>query len=64
MKAKIFVALLGKQLAIEVPRWRETSAPFGEPGSFRSIADITDGDSLIKVREFKAAMKAGGTAQK
>ncbi len=64
MKAKIFVALLGKQLAIEVPHWREVSAPFGEPGSFRSIADIRDGESLTKVREFKAAMKAEGKARK
>ncbi|MDA8081514.1 MAG: Fe-S cluster assembly protein HesB [Actinomycetota bacterium] len=64
MKAKIFVALLGKQLAVTVPHWREASAPFGEPGSFRSIADIMDRDSLNKVREFKAAMKAEGKARK
>ncbi len=64
MKAKIFVALLGKQLAVTVPHWREASAPFGEPGSFRSIADIMDRDSLNKVREFKAPMKAEGKARK
>ncbi len=64
MKAKIFVALLGKQLGVDVPGWREASEPFGEPGSFRSIADITDMDSLAKVREFKTEMKATSKAHK
>ncbi|NNN18696.1 MAG: Fe-S cluster assembly protein HesB [Acidimicrobiaceae bacterium] len=58
MKARIFVALLGKQLGVDIPGWREVSQPFGEPGTFRSLADITDPDSLLKVREFKAEMKA------
>ena len=64
MKAKIFVALLGKQLGVDAPNWREASAPFGEPGSFLSVADIRDPDSLAKVREFKAEMKAQGKAKK
>jgi uncharacterized HhH-GPD family protein len=64
MKAKIFVALLGKQLGVDVANWREASAPFGEPGSFRSVADIRDADSLAKVREYKAEMKAQGKATK
>jgi len=70
-KAKIFVALLGKQLGVRPEGWEEVSAPFGEPGSFRSVADITDADSLARVRDFKQALKAeaakereaGGTAQ-
>ena len=60
MKARIFVALLGKQLGVDVPNWRDVSAPFGEPGSFRSIADIRDLESLNMVREFKTEMKARG----
>lgn len=64
MKAKIFLALLGKQLGVDVANWREASAPFGEPGSFRSVADIRDAESLAKVREYKAEMKAQGKAEK
>ncbi len=64
MKAKIFLALLGKQMGVDVPNWREASSPFGEPGSFRSVADITDTESLKKVREFKSEMKAQGKAAK
>ena len=58
MKAKIFIALLGKQFALEVPGWRDVCAPYGEPGSFRSVADIVDPASLEKVRATKAQAKA------
>ncbi len=61
-KAKIFVALLGKQLGVTPPGWREASAPFGEDGSFRSIADIIDTVTRDKVREYKKAMKAAAKA--
>jgi uncharacterized HhH-GPD family protein len=57
-KAKIFVALLGKQLGVRPEGWEEVSAPFGDSGSFRSVADIIDGDTLNKVRTFKQALKA------
>ena len=57
MKAKIFIALLGKQRGLEVPGWEEVSAPYSEPGATRSIADITDQASLEAVRAFKASMK-------
>jgi len=57
-KARIFVALLGKQLGVRPDGWADVSAPYGEAGSFRSVADIVDEGSLIKVREFKKAMKA------
>ena len=40
-KAKIFLALLGKQYGYDGDGWREASAPYGEEGSFRSVADIT-----------------------
>jgi uncharacterized HhH-GPD family protein len=57
MKAKIFIALLGKQLRIATPGWREVCVPYGEPGGWRSVADVVDATSLEKVREFKAAAK-------
>jgi uncharacterized HhH-GPD family protein len=57
-KAKIFLALLGKQRGIEADGWRAASAPYGEDGSHRSVADIVDADSLAVVRENKKAAKA------
>jgi len=62
-KAKIFVALLGKQLGVTPEKWRDVSAPFGEQGSTRSVADIVDESSLAEVREFKQAMKAANKAK-
>lgn len=63
-KAKIFLALLGKQYGFTGDGWREASAPYGEDGSFRSVADITSPDSLTKVREHKKAMKAAAKEAK
>ncbi|MFG6475960.1 HhH-GPD-type base excision DNA repair protein [Microbacterium sp. P06] len=63
-KAKIFLALLGKQRGFTGEGWREASAPYGEEGSFRSVADITSPDSLIKVREHKREMKAAAKEAK
>lgn len=57
-KAKIFVALLGKQYGFTGDGWREAAGAYGEEGSFRSVADITSAESLAKVREHKRAMKA------
>lgn len=57
-KAKIFLALLGKQYGFTGEGWREASAPYGDEGSFRSVADIVSPESLTKVREHKKAMKA------
>lgn len=62
-KAKIFVALLGKQLGVTPPGWREVCAPFGDEGSFRSIADILDVSTRDQVREYKKQMKAAAKAQ-
>lgn len=57
-KAQIFVALLGKQLGVRPPGWREAAGPFGADGAYRSVADITDDDSLAQVRAYKQAAKA------
>ncbi|WP_194396767.1 HhH-GPD-type base excision DNA repair protein [Microbacterium atlanticum] len=59
-KAKIFLALLGKQYGYSGDGWREASAPYGEQGSHRSVADIVSPESLAEVREHKRAMKSGG----
>jgi uncharacterized HhH-GPD family protein len=57
-KSKIFAALLAKQLGVQPDGWQVASKPFGEAGSFLSVADITGPDSLAKVRAHKQAMKA------
>jgi uncharacterized HhH-GPD family protein len=57
-KAKIFLALLGKQFGLKAAGWRETAGDYGEPGSHRSIADVTDEATLNEVRAFKKASKA------
>jgi uncharacterized HhH-GPD family protein len=62
-KAKIFLALLGKQYGVTTAGWREASAPYGETGSYRSVADIVDPDSLARVRETKKAAKAEAKAK-
>jgi len=62
MKAKIFLALLGKQLGVRPKGWREAAGDFGADKSYKSVADITDGKSLEKVRAYKKEMKAAAKA--
>ncbi|MGK5678575.1 HhH-GPD-type base excision DNA repair protein [Actinoplanes sp. URMC 104] len=57
-KSQIFVALLGKQYAVQPSGWREAAGGYGEEGSFKSVADIVDDESLGKVRAYKKEMKA------
>ncbi|MFF5186525.1 HhH-GPD-type base excision DNA repair protein [Streptomyces sp. NPDC000345] len=63
-KAQIFLALLGKQLGVRPEGWREAAGAYGEPESFRSVADITGPESLSKVRAHKQEMKAAAKAAK
>ena len=63
-KARIFLALLGKQIGVQVPGWREAAGAYGDDGSRRSIADVVDDTSLTEVREFKKAQKAAAKAAK
>jgi len=56
-KARIFVALLGKQYGVQPPGWREAAGPYGEEGSRRSVADVTDEQSLLEVRAYKKQVK-------
>jgi uncharacterized HhH-GPD family protein len=62
-KAKIFAALLGKQLGICPDGWRKVTTPYGKEGSTLSVADITDPESLARVRATKKAMKAKAKAK-
>jgi len=57
MKAKIFIALLGKQVGLNTADWQSVCAPYGEAGVFRSVADVVDLSSLDKVRSSKMAAK-------
>jgi uncharacterized HhH-GPD family protein len=57
-KAKIFLALLGKQLDVRPAGWREAAGAYGDEGSLRSIADVTSPATLAEVRATKKAMKA------
>ncbi|MGH9081845.1 MAG: HhH-GPD-type base excision DNA repair protein [Acidimicrobiales bacterium] len=63
-KARIFVALLAKQRGVAPPGWEEASAPYGEPGGYRSVADIVDRSTRDRVRLTKQAAKAAATAAK
>ena len=60
-KAKIFLALLGKQRGVQPAGWREAAGSYGDD-AFRSIADVRDAASLGKVRETKRAAKAAAKA--
>ena len=57
-KARIFLALLGKQRGLTAAGWQDAAGAYGEAGSHRSVADIVDPGSLLKVRETKKAAKA------
>jgi uncharacterized HhH-GPD family protein len=61
-KAQIFVALLGKQFKVRPKGWREAAGMFGEDRVYYSVADITDEQSLAKVRVHKQEMKAAAKA--
>ena len=57
-KAAIFTAVLAKQRGVRPPGWQEAAGAYGEDGSFRSVADVVDEESLAKVRETKRSVKA------
>lgn len=63
-KAKIFVALLAKQLGVRPEGWDKAAGDYSEEGGFRSVADVVDAESLQKVRDFKKAAKAAAKAAK
>ena len=60
-KAKIFTALLAKQLDVKPRGWTTVVGDYGKKG-YRSVADVVDAESLGKVRAFKKAKKAAAAA--
>ena len=63
-KAKIFLALLGKQYGVTPQGWRKAAGDYGKAGSFLSVADVVDAGSLEKVRSYKKQAKAAAKAAK
>lgn len=60
-KAKIFVALLAKQLGVKPPGWTTVCGDYSRKG-YRSVADVVDPESLQRVRDYKKAAKAAKAA--
>jgi uncharacterized HhH-GPD family protein len=60
-KAQIFTALVAKQLDVRPEGWEEAAGDYALDG-YRSVADVVDGESLQKVRDFKQAKKAAARA--
>lgn len=63
-KARIFLALLGKQYGVTPEGWREAAGDYGKAGTYMSVADVVDAGSLQKVRAYKKDMKAAAKAAK
>jgi uncharacterized HhH-GPD family protein len=61
-KARIFLALLGKQYGVTSTGWRAAAGEYGKAGTHMSVADIVDAGSLEKVRSYKKQMKASTKA--
>jgi uncharacterized HhH-GPD family protein len=62
-KARIFAALVGKQLGVAPEGWREAAGAYGDEGAFRAVADAVDEEPLQKVRTFKKQAKAAAKAK-
>lgn len=57
-KAKIFLALLGKQYGVTPRGWRAVAGDYGKAGAHMSVADVVDKESLDRVRAYKKKMKS------
>jgi uncharacterized HhH-GPD family protein len=62
-KAKIFLALLGKQYGVRPTGWRQAAGDYGKAGTHMSVADVVDTGSLEKVRSYKKQAKAAAKAK-
>ena len=60
-KARIFAALLGKQLGVRPEGWERVVGDYSQEG-YRSVADVVDTASLEKVRAYKKEKKAASRA--
>lgn len=61
-KARIFLALLGKQYGVTPPGWRTAAGDYGKAGTKMSVADVLDKGSLEQVRAYKKKIKAAAKA--
>ena len=61
-KARIFLALLGKQYGVTPRGWRAAAGDYGRAGTRMSIADVVDMESLDQVRAYKKKTKAAKAA--
>jgi uncharacterized HhH-GPD family protein len=62
-KARIFLALLGKQYGVTPTGWRAAAGDYGKAGTHMSVADVVDAGSLDRVRAYKKKMKATARAK-
>lgn len=63
-KARIFLALLGKQRGLTAAGWEQAAGDYGRSGVLMSIADVTSPESLQQVRAYKKEKKAAAKAAK
>lgn len=56
-KAKIFLALLGKQYGVTPYGWRKAAGDYAKENSRLSVADVKDAKTLSEVRAYKKALK-------
>ncbi|OBF14487.1 HhH-GPD-type base excision DNA repair protein [Mycobacterium sp. ACS4331] len=63
-KAKIFLALLGKQYGLTAEGWQAAAGDYGKDGVHMSVADVRDAESLGRVRSYKKQMKAAAKEAK
>lgn len=61
-KARIFLALLGKQYGVTLKGWQAAAGDYGRSGVHMSVADVVDKGSLEQVRAYKKQMKAQAKA--
>ena len=59
--AKILIALLGKQMDVRPTGWKAAAGDYALKG-YRSVADVTGPDALLKVRAYKQEAKRAARA--
>lgn len=58
-KSMIFLALLAKRFGVRPPGWEALAGPFADDEP-RSVADVSDPESLAQVREWKRLKRQAG----
>lgn len=56
-KARILLAVLGRQYGVQPPGWREAAGDYGAEGVHKSVADVVSRQTLLAVREYKQEQK-------